>query len=115
MYESRHQPPAHPKVFRRRVALHVLVAIGVLAASLGLGMVGYAQFEGLAWIDAYVDAAMLLGGMGPVHTPVTFAGKLFAGGYALFAGLVFIACASLAITPFAHRLLHRFHWDEGDR
>jgi hypothetical protein len=115
MYESRHQALAHPQVFRRRVARHALVTLAVLAFSLGLGIAGYMAFEGLSCIDAFVDAAMLLGGMGPVHTPVTFAGKLFAGAYALFAGLVFIACATLAVSPFAHRLLHRFHWNENER
>jgi len=114
MYETRHQAPAHPRVFAQRVAMHSLVALGALVFSLLLGMVGYAGLEGLAWIDAFLDSAMLLGGMGPVHEPVTFGGKLFAGLYALFAGLMFLASATLAITPFVHRLLHRFHWDEGD-
>lgn len=110
MYEHRHQAPAHPRVFYARVARHAAVGMGAIVFSLGLGMVGYATFEGLRWIDAFLDAAMLLGGMGPVHTPVTFGGKLFAGLYALYAGLVFIASATLMITPFVHRMLHRFHW-----
>lgn len=114
MYESRHQAPAHPRVFYRRVAMHALVALAVLAFSLLLGMAGYAWLEGLAWIDAFVDAAMLLGGMGPVHTPTTFGGKLFAGLFALYAGLVFLATATLVVTPFGHRVLHRFHWNERD-
>ena len=114
MYETRHQAPAHPRVFFRRVATHALVAFGALAFSLLLGMAGYAWLEGLAWIDAFLDSAMLLGGMGPVHTPVTFGGKLFAGLYALYAGLMFLASATLAVTPFVHRVLHRFHWDQRD-
>ena len=64
-----------------------------------------------AWIDAFVNAAMLLGGMGPVNPLQTDAGKLFAGLYALYAGLVFLAVAGLLLAPFAHRLLHWFHWD----
>ena len=115
MYESRHQALAHPKVFYRRVASHALLALAMVAFSLGLGMACYAGFEGLAWIDAFLDAAMLLGGMGPVHEPVTFAGKLFAGLYALYAGLVFLASATLVVSPFVHRVLHRFHWIERDR
>jgi hypothetical protein len=115
MYESRHQALAHPKVFYRRVALHALVALAVLAVSLGIGMAGYMGFEDLAWRDAFLDAAMLLGGMGPVHTPVTAAGKLFAGLYALYSGLVFIATAALVVTPIGHRVLHRFHWNERDK
>lgn len=114
MYESRHEALAHPRVFYRRVALHALVALAVLAFSLGLGMAGYMGFEDLAWTDAFLDAAMLLGGMGPVHTPVTQAGKLFAGAYALYAGLVFLVTAALVITPIGHRVLHRFHWNDAD-
>ena len=114
MYETRHQAPAHPRVFARRVAMHALVAVGALAFSLLLGMVGYVSLEGLAWIDAFLDSAMLLGGMGPVHPPATFGGKLFAGLYALYAGLMFLASATLVITPFVHRVLHRFHWDQRD-
>jgi hypothetical protein len=110
MYEHRHQAPLQPRVFYARVARHSLVALGAIAFSLALGMVGYAGLEGLAWIDAFLDSAMLLGGMGPVHEPTTFGGKLFAGLYALYAGLVFLASATLVITPFVHRLLHRFHW-----
>ena len=114
MYESRHQRPAHPRVFLRRVALHALVALGVVAFSLGIGRAGYMGLEDLAWRDAFLDSAMLLGGMGPVHTPVTPAGKLFAGAYALYAGLVFLVTAALVITPIGHRVLHRFHWNERD-
>jgi hypothetical protein len=114
MYETRHHAPAHPRVFARRVAMHALVAGGALAFSLLLGMAGYAWLEGLAWIDAFLDAAMLLGGMGPVHAPTTFGGKLFAGLYALYAGLMFLASATLVITPFVHRMLHRFHWKQKD-
>ena len=111
MYESRHEALAHPRVFYRRVALHALVALAVLAFSLGVGMAGYMGFEDLAWTDAFLDAAMLLGGMGPVHLPKTDAGKLFAGCFALYAGLVFIAIAALVLGPVVHRVLHRFHLD----
>jgi hypothetical protein len=102
-------------VFFWRVVKHLLVALAVLALSLGIGMAGYMGFEDLAWRDAFLDAAMLLGGMGPVHTPTTAAGKLFAGFYALYSGLVFIATAALVVTPIGHRVLHRFHWNERDR
>jgi hypothetical protein len=69
-------------------------------------------FERLAWRDAFLNAAMLLGGMGPVNDPETDGGKLFAGIYALYAGLVFIITAALLFTPILHRLLHKFHWDD---
>jgi hypothetical protein len=111
-YEARHEPPLPRAHFARRLSAHGLLALGVLAFSLGVGMVGYAEFEQLSWLDAFLNAAMLLGGMGPVDLPKTEAGKLFAGCYALYAGLVFVATAALVLTPVAHRLLHRFHWDE---
>jgi hypothetical protein len=87
----------------------------LIVPSLAAGMLGYHFIEQLAWTDAFLDAAMLLGGMGPVHTPTTNAGKLFAGFYALYSGLVFIATAALVVTPIGHRVLHRFHWNEKDR
>lgn len=101
--------------FLRRMLGHVALVAVVLAGSLGGGMIGYAHFEGLSWRDAFLNAAMLLGGMGPVNAPVTSAGKLFAGIYALYAGLVFILVAGIIATPVAHRLLHQFHWDETDQ
>lgn len=112
MYESRKHVPLPRAKFARRLLSHALMAASLLAVSIGIGMLGYIAFEGLAWIDAFVNAAMLLGGMGPVDPPHTFAGKLFAGLYALYAGLVFIVTAALLFTPIIHRLLHRFHWDD---
>ena len=112
MYEAKHQAPLARARFVRRLGLHLALALAVLAVSLAIGMAGYAEFERLSWIDAFVNAAMLLGGMGPVNLPVTPAGKLFAGCYALYAGLVFIVTAALLFTPLLHRLLHHFHWDE---
>ncbi len=98
--------------FACRFARNAALAAALLAASLGLGMVGYHLLEGLAWIDAFLNAAMLLGGMGPVDPPRTAAGKLFAGTYALHAGLVFIVTAALLFTPALHRVLHRLHAQE---
>jgi len=73
---------------------------------------GYVSIEHLSWIDAFLNAAMLLGGMGPVDPPKTDAGKLFAGIFALYAGLVFVVTAAMIFAPLLHRLLHRFHWNE---
>jgi hypothetical protein len=84
----------------------------MVAVSLGGGMLGYAYFEGLAWPDAFLNAAMLLGGMGPVDNPQTFGGKIFAGCYALYAGVLFLAVTAVVLGPVVHRVLHRFHWDE---
>ncbi len=111
MYESKKQAPLPHASFLRRLLLHLFCALALLGVSLLAGMAGYAYFEQLGWVDAFINAAMLLGGMGPVHLPLTIGGKLFAGFYALYAGLVFIVTAALMFTPVMHRLLHKFHWD----
>ena len=112
MYETKKQRPLVRARFVRRLLAHLLVALGMLVLSLFLGMWGYMFFERLAWRDAFLNAAMLLGGMGPVNPPQTDGGKLFAGVYALYAGLVFIITAALLFTPILHRVLHKFHWDD---
>src|SRR5512133_3745562 len=112
MYERRTMPPIPLRRFLRRLANHVLVATGLVAASLAAGMAGYAAFERLGWLDAFLNAAMLMGGMGPVDPPRTDAGKLFAGLYALYCGLVFLISTGIAAAPVFHRILHRFHWVE---
>ena len=81
----------------------------LIAASLAIGMIGYHELERLNWIDAFLNAAMLLGGMGPVAVPTTTGGKLFAGLYALYCGLVLILVAGILLAPVAHRILHKFH------
>ena len=111
MYEHRHVRPLTRAQFAGRLARHAAAALGLMILSLVIGMAGYEYFEDLAWRDAFLDAAMLLGGMGPVHTPVTPGGKLFAGCYALYAGIVFLVVAGLLLAPVVHRLLHRFHWE----
>lgn len=115
MYEKRQHLPLSTRRFVVRMVGHAVAALGVVAGSLLLGMGGYRYFEGLPWLDAFLNAAMLLGGMGPVNTPTTDSGKLFAGLYALYAGLAFVALAGLLAAPFLHRLLHKFHWEsDGD-
>ncbi len=94
------------------MAVHFAGAILLILGSLAIGMAGYEYFEALAWRDAFLNAAMLLGGMGPVNPPLTPDGKLFAGLYALYAGLVFLIVAGLLFAPVIHRLMHKFHWDE---
>lgn len=111
MYESKTQAPLPRAAFAKRLLLHVSLAIALLMLSLGAGMLGYSRLEGLSFLDAFLNAAMLLGGMGPIHPPATSPGKLFAGLYALYAGLVFIVAAALIFTPVIHRVLHKFHWD----
>lgn len=110
MYERRSAAPLPLPQFRRRLLLHAAAALALVLLSVGIGMAGYQHFEQLAWRDAFLNAAMLLGGMGPVDAPRTDAGKLFAGFYALYAGLVFLVAVALMFAPVLHRLLHKFHW-----
>jgi len=112
MFESRRQPLIAASAFLKRVLVHTAAALLLIVGSLALGMAGYMCFEELSAIDAFVEASMLLGGMGPLHPPATDAGKIFAGCYALYAGLVFIATAALILGPVVHRVLHRFHLDK---
>ena len=108
-YEHRDDPLLSRAHFRRRVGHHLLAATTLLAAALAVGIAGYHVLEGLPWVDALLNAAMILGGMGPVNALHSVAGKLFASFYALFSGIVFVATAGILVAPFVHRLLHRFH------
>jgi len=92
--------------------LHAAAALALMLVSLMLGMAGYQYFEQLPWRDAFLNAAMLMGGMGPVDAPRTDGGKLFAGLYALYAGLILLVAAVLVVTPVVHRVMHRFHWEK---
>ena len=112
MYEHRADKLLPGRQFVRRFALHLAAALVLVVLSLALGMAGYMGFEHLPWRDAFLNSAMLLGGMGPVDGPKTDAGKIFAGCYALYAGLIFIISAGVVLAPVLHRLLHRFHWDQ---
>ena len=94
---------------RSRPVVLACAAVGVVAVSLLIGAYGYHRTEGLAWIDALLDASMILTGMGPVHALQTNAGKLFATGYALFSGVMFLMMVALLLGPLVHRFLHRFH------
>jgi hypothetical protein len=107
--EHRAQPVVSTRRFVVRLARTVSFALVLVAVSLAIGMIGYHALEGLSWIDAFLDASMLLGGMGPVHEPVSFGGKLFAGLYALYCGFAVLLVAGVLLAPVAHRILHRFH------
>ena len=111
-YEHRLSRPLPRKKFYRRLATHFGAAGILVLGSLLFGMAGYQYYEALDWRDAFLNAAMLLGGMGPVDKPQTPGGKLFAGLYALYAGLAFLIVAAILFAPIFHRLLHRFHWDD---
>jgi hypothetical protein len=116
VYEHRGRRPITRRAFIGRLLWHLGIAALLGLFSLGLGMAGYMFWERLPWRDAFLNAAMLLGGMGPVDPLRTEGGKLFAGLYALYAGLVFLIVAGLFLAPLFHRILHRFHWEEsGER
>ena len=110
MYEHRRSSLLPIRQYYLRLARHAALASAIVLVSLGAGMAGYAYFEGLGWLDAFLNSAMLLGGMGPVHNPQTAGGKLFAGLYALYSGLVFLVTVGVVLAPVLHRALHKFHW-----
>ena len=112
-YEHRLQKPISRVRFLRRLMAHGGYAALLVGASLLLGTAGYIAFAHLAPLDALLNAAMLLGGMGPVGAVEGTAGKLFATVFALYAGLVFVLVAGIMFVPVFHRVLHRFHWESG--
>jgi hypothetical protein len=114
VYEHRRERVLPVQRFLKRVVLHGVVAGMVVVGSLFGGMTGYAYFEHLSLLDAFLNAAMLLGGMGPVQTPTTPGGKMFAGLYALYSGMVFLVVVGIVLAPVVHRALHRFHWAGDD-
>ncbi|MDZ4657389.1 MAG: hypothetical protein SH868_07390 [Bythopirellula sp.] len=112
MYERIDHPLLSRQEFLWRMLLHGGAGLALLVFSLALGMIGYWYYENLSWRDGFLNAAMLMGGMGPINAPVTNGGKVFAGLYALYAGLVFLVAASLALAPVVHRIMHKFHLDD---
>jgi hypothetical protein len=115
MFEHHTDPLLESRAFRRRVARHGRIAFTVIAVSLAIGMAGFHWFAGQHWLDAYLNSAMLLGGMGPVGAIEHPVGKLFAGLYSLFAGLVFLGAGAVFLAPIVHRWLHRLHLSETDQ
>jgi hypothetical protein len=113
VYEHHTEPLLPHHLFLRRMLGHGGVALGLLLVSLGIGIAGYRLYEGLSWLDALLNASMILGGMGPVSVLHTSAAKWFASGYALFSGMAFLATAAIVVAPLAHRLLHSLHLESG--
>jgi hypothetical protein len=111
LYEHKSQTPISRNQFARRILNHLGAVVFLLLVSLGIGIAGYMGLEHQAFTDAFENSAMLLGGMGQVTNPTTEVGKIFAGIYALYAGLVFILATVLIVTPVAHRLFHKLQWD----
>ena len=108
-YEHRTAPLLSRRKFIRRLLRHGLLAAALALFSLLAGMIGYMTLADMNAVDAFLNAAMLLGGMGQVGELHGDAAKIFAGVYALYAGVVFIATAGILVAPVAHRLLHSFH------
>ena len=114
MFERKHEKVVPVSVFVKRLSASIAIAGVLVLVALSVGVAGYHWIAGLGWVDALLDASMILGGMGPVNPLPTNAAKLFASGYALFSGLVFIAVLGIVLSPIAHRMLHKFHIDEKD-
>ncbi len=113
-FEHRHQPLLSRDKFVRRLVYAALLAIGALTIWLLVGVCGYHWIAGQAWVDAFLNASMIVGGMGPVDLLRTSAAKIFAGFYAIFSGVIFLAIFGLLIAPIFHRFLHRFHLESKD-
>ena len=114
MFEQKHEKLASQPVFFKRMLFSVLTAIGLISSALLIGILGYHNIAGFDWVDSILEASMILGGMGPINALANTGAKLFAAGYALFSGLIFIAIMGIILAPLTHRMLHKFHLDERD-
>ena len=110
-FEHFQTPVIPPAAFALRLGRNIVLALALTGISLLLGMAGYREPEDMNWTDAFLNAAMILGGMGPVSALNTEAGKWFAGCYALYSGLFVVVVAAIVLAPVVHRLLHKFHYD----
>jgi hypothetical protein len=115
MFEHHNQKILPRKKFLLRLAKYGLISVSLLFGSLLIGMIGYHLSEGLSWIDAFLNSAMLMGGMGPVNTLHSDAGKLFAGFYALYCGMVLLIAVAIFAAPIFHRFLHHFHLENPEK
>lgn len=114
MFEGKHQKIAPAQVFIKRLFIFIGIAILLILFALFIGVAGYHWIAGFTWVDALLNASMILGGMGPVDSLTSAAAKIFASMYALFSGLVFIAVMGIVFSPIVHRMLHKFHIDDKD-
>ncbi len=114
MFERRREKLLPWPRFARRMALSFLLTLGIVATALAIGIVGYHYIARLSWIDALLNASMILTGMGPVDTMADTPSKLFASAYALFSGVVFLSAVGIVLAPVFHRFLHKFHLDDAD-
>ena len=112
MFERHHEKLLPRREFLKRVVKYALISLSLIVASLVIGMVGYRMIEGLSWVDAFLNAAMLMGGMGPVNVLHSDSGKVFAGVYALYCGMVLLIAVGIFAAPIVHRFLHYFHLED---
>jgi len=115
MFERRHQQLLPRREFYHRLTRSVAAGAVLIAFSLCIGMAGYHWIGGLPWIDAFLDAAMILSGMGPMSTLHTDAAKFFAGCYAIYCGIALITTAAVILSPVLHRGLHKFHLEDDSK
>ena len=115
MFEHRTEQLLPRREYFARLARSFAIGMALVLVCLGIGMTGYHVFENLSWLDSFLNASMILSGMGPVATVQTNAGKFFAGCYALFSGLALITIMGVILAPVAHRLLHKFHLDDAQK
>jgi hypothetical protein len=108
-FERRGQPLASRRKFLIRMTIAIGLWIVLTIVGLAIGIAGYAGFEGMSLVDAYVNAAMILSGMGPVVELKTTGGKVFAGSYAILSGLIIVIATGFVLAPIFHRILHSFH------
>jgi len=115
MFERVSKPVIPQRQFVSRLTLAVLLGLGMIVISLAIGMAGYLWFfPTLDWADAFVNAAMILSGMGPMAVPETTGAKIFSGCYAIYSGLMLVMSAGVVFAPLVHRFLHKLHADEDD-
>ncbi len=114
MFEHRKDRLLPRSAFIIRIIWSAVIALGLVIVSLAIGAFGYHETLGLPWVDAVLNAAMILTGMGPVNQINTTSGKLFATFYALYSGVAFLSTAAVLFAPLIHRFLHKFHLDAGD-
>jgi len=111
MFEHKSEPLLTRGAFLSRMARSGAVVTGIIAFSLFLGSAGYHYLGGLTWIDALLNASMILTGMGPVDPLKTASAKLFATFYSLYSGVAFLTMMAVLTAPLLHRFLHKFHMD----
>ena len=112
-FENKNEPVIAPATFMARLGRALVIWLGITLGGLTIGIAGYAYFEGMSLTDAFVNAAMILSGMGPVGELKTEGGKIFAGLYAIFSGLVIVIATGFVLAPVFHRVLHKFHVETG--